>query len=286
MEFSGRAMCIEPAIPNAYRPRPRMDGMNGAARPDETGVLERSIQLLKLLAAAGKHGMALTRLSAATGLANSTVHRLLGQLCAQGMVVQHDASKRYALGPLVFELGLAASSSFDPRDRCAPFLRRLAEEVRDTVYLTMRSGSDAVCVDRHEGPSPVRVLTLDVGSRRPLGMGAGGLAMLAYAQDSEREELIQKLCKRRLGRREQFEAELRTAVQACRRNGYAFIRNRVNPGVSAVGVPLLNSLDQPIAAVSVAAIDARMRPARVTALAALLQQRVRVIRQSMLGHGA
>jgi DNA-binding IclR family transcriptional regulator len=46
---------------------------------------------------------------------------------------------------------------------------------------------------------------------------------------------------------------------------------------------LLDSLDQPIAAISVAAIDARMRPARITALAALLQQRVRVIRNSMLG---
>jgi DNA-binding IclR family transcriptional regulator len=246
-------------------------------------VVERAVQLLKLLAAAGKPGMALTRLSTATGLANSTVHRLLGQLCAQGMVVQRDANKRYALGPLVFELGLAASSSYDPRERCAPFLRRLAEEVRDTVYLTVRSGCDAVCVDRHEGPSPVRVLTLDVGSRRPLGMGAGGLAILAYVRDTEREELIQQLCKRRLARREQFEEELRAAVLACRRNGYAFIRNRVNAGVSAVGVPLLDSLDQPIAAVSVAAIDARMRPARITALAALLQQRVRVIRQSMLG---
>ena len=257
--------------------------MGNTASSEETGVLERAVQLLKLLAATGRNGMALTRLSSATGMANSTVHRLLGQLCAQGMVVQHEANKRYALGPLVFELGLAASQSFDPRDRCAPFLRRLAEEVRDTVYLTARSGSDAVCVDRHEGPSPVRVLTLDVGSRRPLGMGAGGVAILAYVRDTEREELIQKLCKRRLGRREQFEEELRAAVQACRRNGYSFIRNRVNPGVSAVGVPLLDSLDQPIAAISVAAIDARMRPARITALAALLQQRVRVIRNSMLG---
>jgi DNA-binding IclR family transcriptional regulator len=282
MEFHGRGALAEPAISARHGHWIRSNGMGNAAHTEETGVVERAVQLLKLLATAGRHGMALTRLSAATGLANSTVHRLLGQLCAQGMVVQRDANKRYALGALVFELGLAASSSFDPRDRCAPFLRKLAEEVGDTVYLTMRSGSDAVCVDRHEGPSPVRVLTLDVGSRRPLGMGAGGVAILAYAQETEREELIQTLCKRRLGRREQFETELRAAVLACRRNGYSLIRNRVNPGVSAVGVPLLDSLDQPVAAVSVAAIDARMRPARITALAALLQQRVRVIRQSML----
>lgn len=257
--------------------------MNDTTHPQDTGVLERAVQLLKLLATAGKRGIPLTTLSASTGMANSTVHRLLSQLGAQGLVVQRDANKRYALGPLVFELGLAASLSFDPRERCAPFLRQLAEEVGDTVYLTVRSGSDAVCVDRHEGPSPIRVLTLDIGSRRPLGMGAGGLAILAYVQDGEREELIQKLCERGSLHRQSTEEELRAAIRECRSNGFALIRNRVNLGVSAIGVPLLDSLDRPIAAVSVAAIDARMQSERIAALATLLQQRVRVIRHSMLG---
>jgi len=57
-------------------------------------------------------------------------------------------------------------------------LRAFAEEVGDTVYLVVRSGMEAVCLERIEGPSPVRVLTLDSGSRRPLGLGAGGLAIL------------------------------------------------------------------------------------------------------------
>lgn len=249
----------------------------------DSGVLERTVQLLKLLATAGKRGLPLTVLSASTGLANSTVHRLLAQLCAQGMVVQNESNKRYALGPLAFELGLAASLAFDPRERCAPFLCKLAEEVGDTVYLTVRSGADAVCIDRHEGPSPIRVLTLEVGSRRPLGLGAGGLAILAYVPDEEREELIQRFGQHAAAQRELSEDALRRAVRECRRQGYALIRNRVNPGVSAVGVPLLNSLDQPFAAVSVAAIDARMSRARIAALAGILRQRVRLIRQSLAG---
>lgn len=43
---------------------------------------------------------------------------------------------------------------------------RLQAETQDTCYLTLRSGFDAVCLDRREGLSPIRVLTLDVGSRR------------------------------------------------------------------------------------------------------------------------
>lgn len=257
--------------------------MSGEGPQHDSGVLERTVLLLKLLATAGKRGLPLTVLSASAGLANSTVHRLLARLCVQGMVVQNESNKRYALGPLVFELGLAASLAFDPRERCAPFLRKLAEEVGDTVYLTVRSGADAVCIDRHEGPSPIRVLTLEVGSRRPLGLGAGGLAILAYVPDEEREELIQGFGQHAAAQRELSEDALRRAVQECRSKGYALIRNRVNPGVSAVGVPLLNSLDQPFAAVSVAAIDARMSGGRIAALAGILQQRVRLIRQSLAG---
>lgn len=257
--------------------------MSAVTMQNAAGVLDRTIQLLKLLATAGKKGLPLTVMASATGLANSTVHRLLGQLCSQGMVVQHESTRRYALGPLVFELGVAASVAYDPRERCAPYLRKLAEEVGDTVYLTLRSGADAVCIDRHEGPSPIRVLTLEVGSRRPLGLGAGGLAILAFIPDDEREELILRLSEHAAVKRELTEEELRNAVTECRRHGYSVIRNRVNPGVSAVGVPLLNSLDQPFAAVSIAAIDSRMSPQRIKALARILQQRARLIRQQSAG---
>ncbi len=257
--------------------------MSAAGIQSAAGVLDRTVQLLKLLATAGKKGLPLTVIAGATGLANSTVHRLLAQLCAQGMVVQHESTRRYALGPLIFELGVAASVAYDPREHCAPYLRKLAEEVGDTVYLTLRSGADAVCIDRHEGPSPIRVLTLEVGSRRPLGLGAGGLAILAFMPGEEREELIVRSSEHAAVRRELTEEELRNAVEECRRNGYAVIRNRVNPGVSAVGVPLLNSLDQPFAAVSIAAIDSRLSPDRIKALARILQQRVRLIRQASIG---
>jgi len=249
--------------------------------PSQRGVLDRAAQLLKLLATAGKPGMPLTILSQSTGMANSTVHRLLDNMCAQGMVIQHESTRRYALGPLIFELGLAASPMFDPRKIASPILGKLAEEVGDTVYLTVRSGADAVCIDRQEGPSPVRVLTLDVGSRRPLGLGAGGLAILAFLPESERNGLIQRLARCEPHYAGHSVEPLTAAVAECRRNGYALIRNKVNPGVSAVGVPVLNSFDQSFAAISIAAIDARMPADRIAMLANILQRHARLIRHKL-----
>lgn len=244
----------------------------------DLGTIERVMQLMKRMANAGKRGLALTQLSSDTGLPHSTVHRLLHRLIAERMVVQNESTKRYLLGPLAFELGVAASNSYDLREPCRNLLGELAEEVGDTIYLTARSGTDAVCLDRYEGPSPIRVLTLNVGSRRPLGLGAGGLAILAFMPEQEREEQIERLAQQVPRDDALSEAKLRAAVATCRQQGYAFIQNRVTLGVSAVGVPLMDTLDQPIAAISVAAIDDRMSPTRIESLALTLQNRARSIR--------
>lgn len=252
----------------------------------EPGSIERAVQLLKLLATAGKRGRALTQLAEATALPHSTVHRLLRRLMHEHLVIQKEADKWYALGPLAFELGLAAMAAYDLREHCRASLDRLAEAVGDTVYLSVRSGSESVCEARHEGPSPIRVNTLSIGSRRPLGLGAGGLAILAYLPEAEREDIIATDGRRICEEGRLTEADLRAAIEACRRQGHSLIRNRVTLGVTAAGVPIRDTLGQPIAAISVAAIDDRMREERVTSLARRLHEHAREIEASMRGRPA
>lgn len=92
-------------------------------------------------------------------------------------------ARRYFLGHLIFELGLAASSNFNLRDIRQSSLMRLADRTGDAVFLTIRSGYDTVCIDRKEGSFSIRALTLGVGTRRSLGVGAGGLALLMSLPD-------------------------------------------------------------------------------------------------------
>lgn len=252
----------------------------------EPGSIERAVQLLKLLATAGKRGRALTQLAEATTLPHSTVHRLLRRLMHEHLVIQKESDKWYALGPLAFELGLAAMAAYDLREHCRGSLDRLAEEVGDTVYLSVRSGSESVCEARHEGPSPIRVNTLSIGSRRPLGLGAGGLAILAYLPDAEREDIIAADGRRICEEGRLTEADLRTAIEACRRQGHSLIRNRVTLGVTAAGVPIRDTLGRPIAAISVAAIDDRMCEERVASLARRLHEHAREIEGSLRGRPA
>lgn len=248
------------------------------------GPLARGAALLRLLATAGRRGAALSTLAQATGLAASTTHRLLGQLVAQRLAMQLDESRRYAIGPMAYELGLAAAQQFDIRGLCRPALEQLALEAGETAYLVLRSGDEAVCIDLAEGPSPVRVSTLQIGSRRPLGVGAGGLAVLAALPDDEAARILARVADR-VALEWQFPAAaLRRSVHDTRRRGQALIRNRITPGVTALGQAFHDSLGQVLGGVSVAGANARMTEPRLRALQGRVAQAARAIEQALKGH--
>jgi DNA-binding IclR family transcriptional regulator len=251
------------------------------AEKSDPGSVERTMELLRLLATAGGYGLALTQISDAAKLPHSTTHRLLHRLMTERMVVQRESNKRYMLGPLTFELGLAASQIYDLREPCRPILRRLAGEIGDTVYLTVRSGNESVCEDRYEGPSAIRVITIEVGSRRPLGQGAGGLAILAAIPPEERKHIIAHIA-RRYGSQEPLqERPLLNAIANSQKHGYSLIRSQVTLGTTAIGVAILDTLDNPIAAVSVAAVDSRMSASRIELLSRQLQATAASIRDAL-----
>ncbi len=79
------------------------------------GSLNRGVAILKVLASAGQGGLALTQVAQRCGVPHSSAHRVLSQLRAAGLVHQNADSGTYALGPLTFELGIAAAGQFDIR---------------------------------------------------------------------------------------------------------------------------------------------------------------------------
>jgi len=236
------------------------------------GSLHRGVLLLKWLATAGARGLALTEIAARARIPHSTAHRVLQQLAAERLVDQHPQLRRYRLGPLVFELGMAGSTLYDIRDLCATVMDQLASASEDTAYLVMRSGFEAVCMYRREGSFPIRALVLDVGSRRPLGVGAGGLAILAALGDQERDAIIARTTSALSAYKGLNASSVRRACLLTRKRGYALIQGTINLGVTAVGQVFYSSMGQAIGALSVAALSQRMTPARIERTAKLLRQ--------------
>lgn len=237
-------------------------------QPDEvTGPLHRAVLLLRLLSARGRRGLAMSEVTAQTRLPHPTVHRLLHQLVSERLVHRDADTRRFSLGTLAFELGVAAAQQYDFRSRCRPAFERLAAEVGDTAYLVVRSGDEAVCIDRQEGPSPIRVISLELGSRRTLGVGAGGLAILAALREPERSSLLEALQPQLASEWQLTPTTMLRSIKEAVRDGHALIRNRITPGTSAVGCVIRDRMGNPFAAVSVAAINARLEGARILVVA-------------------
>jgi DNA-binding IclR family transcriptional regulator len=217
--------------------------------------VERAAAVVQVVADRGPAGARLVDVVAATGLQKTTAHRLLGTLVQLGWLEQDRATGAFHLGLALVALGTAASNRHGLLELANPHLVRLAELTADTVYLSVRIGSQALCVDRVTGAFPIRTLTLRAGDRRPLGTGAGSLALLAWLPDDEVERLVE----RTTGTGPLSDpAVLHQLIGEARAQGYALNPGMIVPGATGVGVPVRGDDGRPIAALSVAAIDSRL----------------------------
>ena len=263
---------------------PRKAEATASTRLTGTQSIERALTLVREIAAHNRGGSRLLDLATRTGLQRPTVHRMLKCLAAENMVQQDSDTHRYFLGPMVFELGLTAAPRFNLREICQPALTRIAEATGDTVFLTHRSGLDSVCLDRREGTFPIKTFTLEIGMRRPLGVGTGSLAILS----SLAEEEIQRVVAANSGRLPEYGLNgpaLIAQVKRSQKLGYALREVPGLAGVRSVGQTLRNQSGIAFAALSVSTISSRMSEKRATEVAVLLKNESRQI-ERQLANGA
>src|SRR5690606_35207979 len=228
----------------------------------------------KLLAEHQESGLRFVDVAQMCHLQQPTVHRMLKALQAEQMVERNDVTRRYRLGPLAFELGIAAAPQFNLLEMSAPSLRRLAEYTGDTAFLFIRRGNDAVCINRILGHYSIQTPVVTVGSRQPLGVNAGGLAILLALPSAEVEGVLSAVASRLGAYGECDAADIRRLVARGRELGYASIGEMAVPGVTAMGLAVTTQFGSPAAALTVAATTNRMTPQRQAELLPILRAEV------------
>jgi DNA-binding IclR family transcriptional regulator len=248
-----------------------------------TQSVERAFTLLKAISAVATEGASLTSLMHELGFNRTTAYRLLKCLVEQGALRRDPTSQRYFLGPLALELAIASREQLDLRRLLAPVSTRVAQATEDTVFLLLRTGNDTVCLDRRLGSYPVKTLVVDVGTRRPLGIGIGGVAILAALPDAEMRQVLEDNVTRFPAFGASRESTLK-AVRLARRRTYASGPVGGVDGVRAVALPISDQEEQPVAAMAVAAVASRMTRAREKEIARLLTLEIRRARELLREH--
>ncbi len=200
------------------------------------------------------------------------MHRLLKSLVAERLVEQDETSKVYRLGIELFALGASAGHVLDLRTLCRPALLHLCASLGDTIFLLVRSGFDAVCLDRVEGPFEIRTFTGDVGGRIPLGLGQGSLAILAYLPEAERDEVIRFNVARMREYGALDEVFLRAEIARIREQGHCGRVLGLNEGMAGLAVPILDREGHAVAALSVGTLTDRLNAERAPIVAEMLKR--------------
>ncbi|MDX6751152.1 IclR family transcriptional regulator [Geminicoccaceae bacterium 1502E] len=242
--------------------------------------LDRAFAVLSSVASRANAGAKLAEVAEDCGLNRATTHRLLQALVVNGLLERDRNGSRYFVGFKLVHLSELALRRFGLEAATLAARRRIAEATGDTVFLTTRMGTRMVCSARSEGSFPVKVLTLDVGAMRPLGVGAGGLAILAFLDDVEMNRIVGVVSDQYPA----FNLDAARVVQLCREaraRGYSIDADTVLHGVTGVGAPLRSADGAVVASLSVAAVSQRMTDERIQSIGKMLQDEARNLSQEL-----
>ena len=247
--------------------------------------IRRAFAVLRILAAGRETGLPLAEVVQATGLARPTVHRIVHALIEEGIVERSAKTGRYAIGDQVPELALARPSRSPLLAAADEVLRRTSRHIGDTLFLTVRTGNDTLCVDRRIGAYPIQVLSIEIGARRPLGVSSAGVAILAALPAQEARKIVAANEARFSAYRTNTSAVL-AQIAAARPRGYNLREVGLVQGTKSISSWIKTLDGRPAAAITVSAVRARLGPRREQEVAEILLNASRDIERALQSGGS
>lgn len=176
----------------ARRParRKRDPAAASPSSPDFVEALARGLSVLRCFSP-GVRSLGNLEIAERTGLARSTVSRIVYTLLTLGYLRYDSETGRYSPGYAVLELGYGCLANLDVRSLARPLMEELARETGAAVALGVFDGRAMVYVEAVHGSSAL-YLRLPVGHQVGLN-SAMGRTYLASLPAPERARLLETL---------------------------------------------------------------------------------------------
>lgn len=241
---------------------------------------ERVAEALRFLAQ-NPAGALYSELQRGLSLPKSSLHALMNTLVETRLAVYDPANKRYALGPLMWELALAFSRQLQLVPIALPVLERISARCGETTQLAVLDGAEVVYVAKVPSRYPVQLVS-DVGSRLPAYATGIGKALLACLTNEQVDRLypdsaLVRFTAATVGSKADLMGELR----AIRQRGYARDEGEYSVGIRCLAVPILTAPNLPNAAMSISMPLERYIGYRETELADMLRHEADALAQRL-----
>ena len=122
----------------------------------------------------------------------------------------------------------------------------------------------------------MKVLSIEIGARRPLGIGVSGLVLLASLSETEAVEVVGRNA-HRLDAHQIDPVGLLAGLVQTRKQGYAYAPTGVVPGSRALAVPIRLLDGKTVAGLAIATITERLPKDRVQTIVRHLTERAELI---------
>jgi IclR family transcriptional regulator, acetate operon repressor len=195
----------------------------------------RLFALLELIATKDQF-VSLHGLVEETGIPKPTLHRMLQQLEASGLLFRQADGRHYGTGTRLRRLAENLLLNSTQHGARHAVLRHLVDEVGESCNVTALSGNEVVYLDRVETPEPLRFY-LRPGSRVPVHCSASGKMILSQLGPSQRRKLLAHAPLKQYTRNTITDLGLlEEELKRSRRDGFAMDDEEFLPGLICVAV--------------------------------------------------
>jgi len=201
--------------------------------------LNKSIEILDLFLE--KRGMLeIAEISSELNMPRSSTYKYLAILREHGFVDHEKKTGLYRLGIKFLQYASLVRSQIRVDTIALPHMKKLSNEVKETVVLSVLLNQVAYCAERVEYESGI-VFSMQRGAHLPLYSGASAKVLLASLPDEEIEALLKEtelvaFTQNTITDRE----ELWQNLKEIRRKGYAYSDQEVDIGARGVAAPITN----------------------------------------------
>jgi DNA-binding IclR family transcriptional regulator len=238
------------------KPSPRAASSETAGKY-HVPVVRSTFRILEELASSEPLG--LKEVTAKTGIAKSTVFRILSTLVHMGYVIR-DAGRNYHVSPVMGRLANENASSETLRSLALPYMLELRDTYGETVNLGVKHFDSVTYLEVVPSEFALR-LQESRGASVPAHASALGKAILAFSPSSVVEQFahgypLESITPNTITRPE----ELLTELKRVRSAGFAFDHSEGSLLAVCVGAPILDAEGNALAAMSISGPASRFNP--------------------------
>jgi IclR family acetate operon transcriptional repressor len=162
--------------------------MDVAAIGGASSPVLRMFSLLELIASKDNL-VSIQMLAAETGIPKPTLHRMLNNFVAEGLLVRQNDKRLYGTGPRLRTFAETMLMNATQHGARHAVLRSLVAELNETCNITTLAGDEVLYLDRVESPKPL-LFQLAPGSRVPSHCSASGKLLLSQLTAATRRKLL------------------------------------------------------------------------------------------------